>query len=536
MLFLLLAGAGFLIWVWTTCFAEPPVLAGEPAIHAEVLSTVDGRVHFGESWFEARLGRSLLYLEGDPYSIGYANARMTSDWIFEQERELIATVREFLPGTLEFWGVTLLVLTNNRSLPSYVPLEYQYEILGLAEGSEDPLPHMGPRYHRILNYHAAHDISHWVWDKPVVGCNAFAAVGDWTESGHLILGRNFDFEAGRRFDENKIIGLYRPESGCAFLSIAWPGMAGAVTGINDERIFCSINGAHSADRGRIGTPASLVVRQVLQYATTLEEATAIIRDAQVFVADSYLLADGKTGQAVVVEKTPARSGVRGMQGGLLLQSNHFETDELAVDSGNLDYMQVGTSIARHGRLRELVEGERGSLDPGSAVAIMRDRKGVGGLELAPGHRSSLCAVIATHSVVADVTAGTLWVSRGPHQLGEFDPYSIEDFGTAGEALPADPALGDGTHSTLVEVRAVLERLEEEFEDTGRLSDTSLAELARSADRLPPLPALLRLWGRALEASGDPESALERFREAAEARPPFRVDREAVEAAIHRLGD
>lgn len=527
--------AGFLVWVWATCFAEPPELAGAQPIAAETLRVDQaGRKHFGRSWFEERPGRSLLYLEGDPYALGYANARLTDDWIRLQEESLMGTVRGFFPGQLGFWGITLLVLVNNRSLPDYVRAEYQLEVRGLADGSADPFPHFGPRYHRLLNYHAAHDISHWVWDKPVVGCTAFAAQGAWTASGELILGRNFDFEAGRLFDENKIIGLYRPDDGLAFLSVAWPGMAGAVTGINAERVFCSVNGAHSVDKGRIGTPVSLVVREVLQYAHSLDEAIAIVEAAEVFVSDSYLLADGESGEAAVVEKTPTRAAVRRMADGLILQANHFLSAELEQDSGNQEYLAIGTSRARYARLEELVDGARGALDAGRAVEILRDRDAPGGAPLCAGNRSAINAMIATHAVVANATTGELWVSRGPHQLGEFDRYTIRDFGQDGPSLPADPALTDGTYRDLLEGRRQLEGIRE-LAKQGTL-DPQAAVLAtqRGLQAVPGDPDLLRLLGEAYEELGQGEQALETYRAALAARPPFAPEREALAAAIERL--
>lgn len=537
-LLLVIGLAGFLLWVRLTCFAEPPPLEDEPAIRSEVLRVEpSGRVCFGPCWFERHPGRSLMHLEGDPYSIGFANARMSSDWIVLQEKSLMETTRRFLPSDLQFWGITLLVLVNNRSLPSFVRPEYRYEILGLADGSEDPYPGFGPRYHRILNYHAAHDISHWVWDEPVVGCTAFAAVGEHTRDGHLLLGRNFDFEAGRLFDENKIIGLYRPDEGLAFLSIAWPGMAGAVTGINEERIFCSINGAHSQDRGRIGTPVSLVVRELLQYARTLGEAVEVIRSAEVFVADSYLVADGETGEAVVVEKTPAHCAVRGMEGGLLLQSNHFESEELAGDAGNQAYMRDGTSVSRRARLAERVEAASGSIDPAVVVAILRDRAGPGERPLAAGNRSAINAMIATHSVVADVTAGILWVSRGPHQLGEFDAYTLECFGTAeppAPTVPADPALTDGTYERLLAERALLESCRVELEGSGRLARGSVEALAATLHPGPPSSDVLEILARAMEAEGRGVDALVYYQQAIEANPPFLATREALAESIRRL--
>ena len=449
--------AGFVTWALLFCFADPPELDYTPQARAWGEAEADGaRMRLGPNWFQARKGRSLLYLEGDPYSIGYANGKLTNLFLREQEEALMGTIRKFFPGTLSFYGIAVVVLVNNRNLPDFVPREYQEEILGLSEGSDDPFPQYGPRYHRILNYHAAHDIGHWVQDRPVIGCTAFAAVGKATRSGALLVGRNFDFEAGRHFDVNKIIGCYVPQKGYAFLSVSWPGMAGAITGINSERIYCSMNGAHSSDKDNIGTPVSLVVRQVLQYAGSLEEAIETIRAARVFVADSYLVADGKTGAAAVVEKSPGRTAVRRMGAGPLMQANHFECPEFADDEGNREYMTEGSARKRRTRLGELVKRYSGRLDPARIVEILRDRSGVGDVALAPGNRGAINPCIATHSVVCDVTRGILWVSRGPHQLGAYDPYSIARFGEpVGPTIPAAALLVNGGYDKLVEARRLI---------------------------------------------------------------------------------
>jgi isopenicillin-N N-acyltransferase-like protein len=521
---LLLLLAAFLAWVFLACIADPPELDYEPAILAAGAPVVDGdRVRLGECWFEERKGRSLLYLEGDPYSIGYANACLTERLLAIQERYFLQTVKGFFPNRLELFAVGIAVLVNNRNLPDYVPREYAEEILGIAEGCPDPFPEYGPRYHRILNYHAAHDISHWVHDKPVVGCTAFAARGGATRDGHLLVGRNFDFEAGRVFDVNKVIACVRPRRGRAFLSVVWPGMAGAITGLNEDRLYCSINGAHSASKDNIGIPVALVVRQVLQYTDSVSGAIRVIRDAHVFVSDSYLVADGKTGEAVVVEKSPGRTEVRPIEDDLLLQANHFECDGFADDEGNCEYQRVGTSVQRRRRLTELVHRHRGRLDVPTTVAILRDRRGPGDKRLALGSRSAINPMIATHSVVADVTAGVLWVSRGPHQLGAYDAYTIGEFGSViAPPIPADAVLTSGAYGRLQQARGLIERLPNE------------TDLRRALKLNPGDPRALRLLAGVLEEAGRRDEALGCYREALAAEPPFLQDREAIEAAIRRL--
>ena len=74
-------------------------------------------------------------------------------------------------------------------------------------------------------------------------------------------------------------------------------MMGVVSGINEARIAVSINAGHSDDATTIGTPVALVARDIMQYDSTLEEAIERIRESKMFVNESFLLADGKTGSA-----------------------------------------------------------------------------------------------------------------------------------------------------------------------------------------------------------------------------------------------
>jgi len=512
---LFVAFALFVGWALLFCFAKPPTLDYEPVVNGYAPPSApgpDGRVHFGPNWFLPQTGRSLLSVQGDPYSLGFANATLTRDFLAEQERSLYETVGKFFTTKLAIYGIGFVVLVNNRNLPDYVSKEYREEIFGLSEAAVDLYPEFGPRYHRILNYHAAHDIGHWVYDKPVIGCTAFAVTGDT-----LLVGRNFDFEAGRVFDENKIIARFRPTRGYAFLSVAWPGMAGVVTGINERRIFCSLNGAHSADKDNIGTPVSLVIRQVLQYAGSLDEAIRILEEATVFVSDSFLVADGGAGTAAVVEKSPARTAVRRMQNRILLQANHFECPEFAADEGNQEYMDVGTSLSRHGRLAELI---RADLTPEQAVAILRDTRGAEGESLALGNRGAINPCIATHSVVADVTKGILWVSRGPHQLGAYDAYTIENFGDrVAPTIPASPLLK--RYQALTQARLLIEQ-------GGR------ENLERALELNPGDADALARLARLLEEAGERPEALERYRAALAAQPPFPGEVEEIRSAIARL--
>ena len=425
--------------------AHPPPLDSAPAILSQAVTEKDGIKRIGGSWLTERQGILQMALSGDPFTLGYTNSALTQPYLKEQEASLMRLIRSHVPSGWRLWLLKKYVTWRNRDLPAFIPVDLQMEVYGLSRGYRDPFPEIGPLYHRLLNYHAAHDISHAVMDHPLVGCTSFAAWGDHTASGRLLVGRNFDFQAGECFDRNKLVTRVKPDRGLGFISVSWPGMAGVVSGINDQRIAITINAASSRDKRTIGMPVSLVIRQVLQYAGSLDEAIRMIRQSEVFVADSYLIADGKSGTAVVVEKTPSRCAVRKPTARYIICSNHFLSDELSDDPGNRAYMVEGTSVVRHERIESLVLQARGKLTPEMAATILRDRHVSQMGRPVLGHPAAINSLIATHSVVIDATAGIIWVSQPPHQLGGYVPFSLDRFESPVDVgpIPPDPLLGEG---------------------------------------------------------------------------------------------
>src|SRR5439155_23775981 len=157
--------------------------------------------------------------------------------------------------------------------------KYRLEIFGTTLGCLDTHPEEGSFYNRLLNYHAAHDISYMMIDNPLVsraGCTAFGAWGGATTGGHLITGRNFDWEAAEVCSRDRVVILCEPDNGIPFVSLAWAGMAGVISGMNRAGVSVTINGAPSSLPGETATPVAMVAREVLEKAHNLDEALGIL--------------------------------------------------------------------------------------------------------------------------------------------------------------------------------------------------------------------------------------------------------------------
>ena len=169
------------------CAAPPRIDPQQPILSEHLYKDANDCTHIGKCYIRRKDGILRMYLNGQPFALGYCNAVLSQDLIKQQETAFLETIKRLVPSRINLWLLEKYVLLRNRTLPSFVAKDYQIEIYGISQGYKDPFSEIGPSYHRILNYHAAHDISHMVMDSPLVGCTSFAAYGHATVNGHMLL-------------------------------------------------------------------------------------------------------------------------------------------------------------------------------------------------------------------------------------------------------------------------------------------------------------------------------------------------------------
>lgn len=520
---------------WT---AKPPPLPADTSILTRSLQTnATGRVTFGESWTERRDGLRVVRLKGKPFDMGYASGRLLREQTHTLEREFLEMIRGYVP---QDWKIKLLqnyITYRNRRLSDFIPLDYRLQIYGSTLGSPDIHPQFGDYYNRVLNYHAAQDVSYMMIDNPLVsraGCTAFAAWGAASEGGHLITGRNFDWEAAEVFSRDRVVILCEPDGGIPFISLAWAGMAGVVSGMNRAGISVTINGAPCALPDDTASPVAMVARDVLQKTRNLTEALDIIRKAQVFVSTIWLVGSRADGKFVVVEKTPEGTAVRESDTDSIVAANHFETDAMKSLERNTNFMIESTSVSRHARIDELLRGARGKVDSQVIAGFLRDRRLPGGATAGETHRGTLNACIATHALVMDLTSGIFWAATPPNQLGKFVAFDVNDFERLlpERALPADASLASGQHDKVTKAR---QRLKDAKAALQRGDAAGALKAADEAEALNPgfyQNAALR--GRALVVLGRATEAKVAFTAALAAQPAFLAERRELEEELRRL--
>jgi isopenicillin-N N-acyltransferase like protein len=386
-------------------------------------TTADGIRHFDHSYVRKRGEILEVRLSGTPEEIGHRHARLLYPEMVANERTLQDQFQHFVPIPPLRWLIMDLSRIQFRQVDQGMSEEHRREIAAQAMAfTPDPFAGFLPTYHRFVFLHSLYDIALSFEHSPLIGCTSFGLSDGAFENNHVILARNFDFEAGDIFDTGKAVFLVHEKGAIPYASVAWPGLIGAFSGLNAEGVSLVVHGARARTPSTVGEPVVHTTRDVLAHAKTTAEAIDIIRGRSAMVSHLLMLADA-SGDFAIVERAPGESiHVRRGRGKVPL-TNHFE-GPLGKDPANHRVEATTSTRPRRMRLDELLEKLPAGSNVEAVVGILRDKKAVGNVEMPLGHRRTIDAMIATHGVVMDSTARVMWVSEGPHLLGRFIRFDL----------------------------------------------------------------------------------------------------------------
>lgn len=412
------------VYVRTVSKTTPPLLVSREILKAEVQQPDSGLFTIGNNWFRrSESGLYELYVEGAPFERGVVNGKLTSDLVRYQEKVFNDQIHQLIPSGFYLGMLKYFVGYFNRDLDEYVPEEYRQEIYGVSQAASSEFDDIAPPYQRILNYHAAHDIGHALQNMSLVGCTSFATWGGKSEDSTLIVGRNFDFYVGDEFARDKIIAFYKPDKGYKFMMVTFGGMTGVLSGMNDQGLTVTINAAKSDIPSGSATPVSLVAREILQYASTIDEAYAIASKRKMFVAESFLIGSAKDGLAAIIEKSPADIDLFRSTGNQIISTNHFQGNKLGTTPLNQEHVRTSASLYRYERVKELLdEQEKNSVT--KTASILRNQKGREDAGIGLGNEKLINQLVAHHSVIFQPEKRLVWISTAPWQLGKYVCYDL----------------------------------------------------------------------------------------------------------------
>jgi len=419
----LLLTFGFTAW-FSYRIRIPDPVSPDSLPHYERIQTGPDEYRIGNNWLRKNeFGLWEMYLEGSPLERGAIYGQLAEELIREQEEVFVAQLRNMIPSEALLKWLKYFVSWFNRDIADYIQEENLIEIYGISRSFSNDFDYIGTPYYRVLNYHAAHDIGHALTDLNMVGCTSFAVTGEYSADSSLLIGRNFDFDMGEQFAQNKIILFLKPDRGYAFASVSWAGFTGVVSGMNEKGLTVTLNAAKSDIPTKAKTPISLLAREILQYAANIEEAVAIARQRETFVSESLLIGSAADQKAIVIEKTPTKTDVYDSGTALTVCSNHYQGRALAKDPANLDNIENSDSWYRFTRMNQLI-GRHQPLDPKDGVAILRNYLGMDDKFIGYGNPKLINQFLAHHSILFQPEKRLFWVSANPYALGAYVGYDL----------------------------------------------------------------------------------------------------------------
>jgi hypothetical protein len=134
-------------------------------------------------------------------------------------------------------------------------------------------------------------------------CSGFSITGDATVGGHMYHGRILDYMKGVGLEQNAVVMVYQPDVGNAWVNLSYAGFVGSVTAMNAKHISMGEMGGRGEGHWD-GKPMAQLIREVMEKASTHDEANAIMRQGPRTCAYYYVISDGNTKQAVGIAATP----------------------------------------------------------------------------------------------------------------------------------------------------------------------------------------------------------------------------------------
>jgi predicted choloylglycine hydrolase len=206
-------------------------------------------------------------------------------------------------------------------LKASLPADHLAEMEALAKAG-------GYEFEMLMLINSIYDLSSGM------GCSTFIAEKERSGTKSPIFGRNFDWMPTKGLPQQSMVIVYKPEGKHAFAAITLAPITGAISGMNDAGLSCTINAialAKSKDKAKFdwdGTPTLMLFRRVLEECKTVEEAKKLIESSKRTTAACLTLCDVNGG--AVFEITPKSVEVRKPDNGATCCTNHFLSDALGV--------------------------------------------------------------------------------------------------------------------------------------------------------------------------------------------------------------
>lgn len=225
----------------------------------------------GPAYLEQIGTERVLHLEGSHYDMGFQHGALMKDEIVQAAARIMAI------GNISWKGNFAESLDEawNRT-SAHLPEKYKEELRGMADATGLPLA----------------DVQRFTIFPELFHCSGFALWGKATADGELLHGRVLDYMRSAGLDKWALVIIQKPQGANAFVNVAYSGLVGSVTGMNDQQIGVGEMGGGGAGKWD-GMPMTFLVRECLESGNTLDDVMRIMRDTPRTCEYYYVISDAK---------------------------------------------------------------------------------------------------------------------------------------------------------------------------------------------------------------------------------------------------
>ncbi|MBN1660172.1 MAG: hypothetical protein JXA93_17360 [Anaerolineae bacterium] len=313
-------------------------------------------------------GYTTLTLRGDAYTMGWQHG--------EQVRNLRPQIVDAIDARFRQLEADRpddpfeRLVRDTRTLLDRVDADLLSMIRGQADG-------LALDYETLLRYHLItflrDDLQVRRHRAPdAEACTTWAASGAATTRGEPVLAKNRDY----RLDHLPLQTLVRaaPEAGHRTLYVSSAGGPGVFSaGMNDAGLSVADTHVYSTDLGP-GLPSYALMMHVLEGHDTVATALDYLRAAPRLGRNNLLLADA-TGHLAVFEGGHSRYGLLESHDGVLVNTNHFVTDEMRDCYAPVESRGRERSLGRHEQASRALAAAHGQIDAPFARRLAASHNG-----------------------------------------------------------------------------------------------------------------------------------------------------------------
>jgi hypothetical protein len=277
------------LWIVLICLVLTlPIVQGNSLNHTRSNAQSPSRADLLDGgWLEERDNVTILHVNGSNYQMGYQHGYL----LREKVQENIRAFLHFANTSISYDAL----LTMWDTMGVYIPQECKDELQGIADGANISFNDIAVSIAAIE--YADH------------GCYGIAAWGPATIDGKLYHARSFDLPStiqdpvtGRYAHENTVLVVRKPTNGSASLCPSIAGSFHTGGGINEHGIALGIQICWSKDQTFQGNPYHFRVQQVLDYATTAEDAISIVNTNRTH-GFNFIISQATPPEGFIVEQT-----------------------------------------------------------------------------------------------------------------------------------------------------------------------------------------------------------------------------------------